>query len=414
MTTAWDAWKRAALGAEGVYAVSGSDQTIGPWRRWGECCRETLGGLFAACGGWGPKPKPSEGKSYRRVAFLLPDSFDEMWFDLPALRAARRVFPNARLTAWVDAWAEDWVRSLPGMDEVVPLRPSGAASAGGDLRVDWAALPDRLRGGGYDLVVCFRGGSEAARAMFRSGIPERVGSSGRGGGYLLTASVKPDSLRHEAEEALEILRLFDPALTDYAMPSIPASPEALDRIESLYHLSGWAWVTRPIILQFAGGTPGGEWGDDRFRETMRRLTDRGHKVALVGSERDRPRGDRLALGFDGKVVNWCGRLRFSDLPALFGKALLHIGQESGWSHMALAMRTPAVVLFGPSVDPGRKGPWIRGRDLRVRLFWGPAPYPLFGETERPPRAEGDLRALPVGKVVRAAREFLNRAAAPAD
>lgn len=387
-----------------------------PLKRWGMGCADVLGGGLRSLGFLGAFPRPSEGKNYRNVALIRLDHIGDLMFTLPALRAARRVFPNARLTLWAAPWAEDLVRPLRLVDEVKTFHapwferagsPEGPRSAVGRF----ASLLSR---GNYDLAVDFRGDFRHLLAAYRSGIRERVGYGNTGGGYLLTGEPAWDPSRHEVENGLELLRLFDPSLATYSMPSLTSGTESVDRIEALFRLAGWSWDLRPIVAQFAAGYPSKDWGDKKFAEALCRLADRGHRVALIGGEKDRARGDALVGLLGKKAVNWCGKTRLGDLPVLLGKALLYIGLDSGPSHMAVAMKTPSVLIYGRINDLGRWGPWTRGREERVRVIAGSAACGPCGQDRCPRPRQECLEDLPVGKVVRAARELLGRRPASQD
>jgi heptosyltransferase-2 len=93
-------------------------------------------------------------------------------------------------------------------------------------------------------------------------------------------------------------------------------------------------------------------------------------VVVVGSKEDARLGDeiRAAAGSNGRqrVVNACGRLTLRESAALLGRAELLVANDSAPLHLATAMGTPIVALFGPTVTEFGFGP-LRGGDLALGM-----------------------------------------------
>jgi ADP-heptose:LPS heptosyltransferase len=371
---------------------------------------DAVGDSLRKAGFFGPSVLPKDGKAFRRVVLLRLDHIGDGLFTLPALRAARHVFPNAHMTLLAAPWAVELAQPLHFVDAVKPFRAPWfeRGKTQESTRQALNRLSQMLKDGSYDLAIDFRGDARHILAMYLSGIPTRIGYGATGGGCLLTKELLLVPTRHEVESNLDLLRVFQPSLGAYSMPSLPASPDAVDRIEALYRQEGWPWKTRLVLLQFAAGYPSKDWGDQRFAELATQLMRKGHSVALVGSEKERARGEAILKSAGKGLVNWCGKTRLGDLTAMFVKAGLYVGLDSGPSHLALAMKTPSVLLYGDVNDVRRWGPWTKGREERTRVFHGTAPCGPCGRAKCNQSKHDCMQKPTVAQVVRTAEKLMGK------
>jgi ADP-heptose:LPS heptosyltransferase len=167
-------------------------------------------------------------------------------------------------------------------------------------------------------------------------------------------------------------------------------------------------TTRLIGLHVSGGRESKQWHLSRFAEVGRSLSDDGATtLVLTGSTADRAMVEdvKRALG-ERPVIDTSGVLDLPSMAALLSRLDVLITGDTGPMHLAAAVGTPVVALFGPS-DPRRYGPLTdRQRVLRVQLPCSPC-----GQVRLPPeRCRGHvpdcMDGVTVDAVVRAARELL--------
>jgi lipopolysaccharide heptosyltransferase II len=123
----------------------------------------------------------------------------------------------------------------------------------------------------------------------------------------------------------------------------------------------------PVLVNLGASKPANRWMPERFGALARALTfEPGVPVCLTGGPDDRSlaREARIAAG-DARLSDLVGQTNLRQLVALTRRARLHVGCDTGPMHIAAAVGTPVVALFGPA-DPARTGPWGAGhRVLRV-------------------------------------------------
>jgi heptosyltransferase-3 len=100
------------------------------------------------------------------------------------------------------------------------------------------------------------------------------------------------------------------------------------------------------------------WKEDANAELLRRLAKDGHRVVLTSAPdaREKAIAGRILGDAGGAVTDLSGQLTLRQMGALAGRARLFFGVDSAPMHIAAAMGTPVVALFGPS-DERAWGPW---------------------------------------------------------
>jgi ADP-heptose:LPS heptosyltransferase len=161
---------------------------------------------------------------------------------------------------------------------------------------------------------------------------------------------------------------------------------------------------RAIAFAPAGKTVDKDWGDDRWRDVLGRLSAAEPETGLilVGAAADRERLARMAAGWPGPVSNLCGRASPRESAAAMRGACLFLGVDSGPMHLAAAAGVPCVALFSARARPGVWYPAGDGHRIH---------YPTgFADSmpDRPGAWDGgtSIRAIEAGPVAESALELL--------
>jgi lipopolysaccharide heptosyltransferase II len=283
-------------------------------------------------------------------------------FTTPALRAIRQRFPDARIAYLVEPLAAPVVALSPHLDEFIVAPRAGFAS---DLR-----LGLELRTRRFDLAIDFHGGPRASMLTWLSGAPQRIGYAVRGRGWMYTSRIpRPRELRprHAVRNQWDLLELLQiappgPESNPVEMPVDPLAAAALAaRLESCGLEAG----DRLVAVHVSAGNPFRRWPPDAFAEAAAALVTRHPdvRVLIVASAADRETvarvvsraRERLTMPQQPRVFE-CTTCSLDELRALFDRAALFIGGDSGPLHIAATSAVPIVALFGPTL-PVRSGPW---------------------------------------------------------
>jgi predicted lipopolysaccharide heptosyltransferase III len=287
----------------------------------------------------------------KRVLIIKLRYLGDVLLSTPVLAALRTAFPQARLSMLVNPGTEAMLAENPHLDEVLivergrsPLRQLRFVAA--------------LRRRRFDLVVDLTDGDRAAIVSRLTGAAVRVGFNrgdrwrGRLYTHLVPMRQQPVSMVRQHLMALETL----------GIPVAPSPPvlnvRAADESAALDALA--AAEIAPAE-RFVAVHPGARWWfkswpADRFAGLIDYIQGKlGLKVVLLGGDQEHG----IATAILGHVEIGCrslvGRLTLLELAALLRRAALFIGNDSGPMHIAAAMGTPVIGLFGPS-DPRMWGP----------------------------------------------------------
>jgi heptosyltransferase-3 len=211
-----------------------------------------------------------------------------------------------------------------------------------------------LRSTHCDVTVDLQGGSASSIASLLSGASFRVSNASARRSYIYNIKVDLPVGGHKVSSYTKIAEALGATVDK---PHYRLSPSSL-KTESLYKILELHGVSphRPIISIHAGaGNIHKQWTTQGFVEITDWLASKGFQVILVGTDRDLDKIRAIMSRLSHKAHNLGGSLSPGELMALFHMSSLFLGNDSGPMHLAAAMGTPVVGLFGP-VDERRWRP----------------------------------------------------------
>lgn len=340
----------------------------------------------------------SDPMPYRRILFIKPSSLGDIVHSLPALAALRRRWPQARITWLVKRqWAE-LLERVEGLDQVWAVG-SGPAR--------WLSEVPRLRAERFDLAVDLQGLFRSALLAWLAGCPVRIGfANGREGSPLFYTQrvAVPTAEMHAVDRYLlvaEALGAARPARPEFRFLILPDDREQVsDVLADAGVQAGSPWVAMNVSARW----PTKRWPAESFAAVANRLhRDGAGPVVLIGGPEDRPEARAVqSLARETAIRDLTGRTPLSLLPALLQAASVLVTNDSGPMHVAAAVGTPVVALFGPT-SPVRTGPY--GTAHRVLTHQVPC-RPCFSRRCANAIERECLRGIEPGQVVEAVREWL--------
>jgi len=272
-----------------------------------------------------------------------------------ALSVLEPLRPLSERIGWVvEAPSLPLLEGHPMIDEVI-LFPKESVKAGGaeSLR-EVAALRRKLRVGRWDTALDLQGLAKSALVTWLSGARRRVGFRGRELSRLALTEIVPSGQleRHAVLKYLDAARQLGGRVGEASFP-VEVREEEKRRVESLVGSGPGPLVTVSPMARWETKL----WSTNRFSGVVRSLASDGARVVLSGSPQDREECERIAQGSGVEgVLNLAGELSLRELAWLCRISALVISTDSGPMHIAAAMRTPVVALFGPTA-PWRTGPF---------------------------------------------------------
>ena len=345
-----------------------------------------------------------------RVLLLRVERIGDLLMVMDAIAAARASWPAAQIDLAVGSWNAPLAALIPGLNHIDHVDVPWLAREGTGL--SWRGLLAQAnvwRERRYDLVVNFEPDIRTNLLAWRTGAPLRAGYWTGGGGKLLTDALAYDPESHVSDNALALIHhcAGGGGARAASRPLLTPGAGAVAAANAL--LAAVPPTTRLVGLHVSGGRESKQWHLARFAEVGRALTsEAGTTLVLTGAPGDRAMVDqvRQALG-NRPVVDAAGELDLPATAAILARLDVLITGDTGPMHLAAAVGTPVVALFGPS-DPRRYGPLAdQQRVLRGQLHCSPC-----GQVRLPPeRCRGHvpdcMDGITVDVVVQAARELLS-------
>jgi len=344
-----------------------------------------------------------------RILLLRLERIGDLLMTHAAITRARQVWPDAQIDLAIGSWNAPLARLIPEVSQLDVLDVPWLAREGTGL--SWRALIARARSWRtrrYDLVINFEPDIRSNTLAWLSGAPRRVGYWTGGGGAFLTTALAYDPTAHVATNAATLLDVVAGRASAMTMDTPRLVPDAASVAAAAAVLSHVPSDHRLIGLHVAGGRESKQWHLARFADVGRTLAAEGRvTLVLTGGAGDRALVDavRRDLG-DAPVVDTAGVLDLPASAALLSRLTMLITGDTGPMHLASAVGTPVIALFGPS-DPRRYGPLATHQQvLRVQLPCSPC-----GQVRLPPeRCRGHvpdcMDGITVAAVVDAARRWL--------
>jgi lipopolysaccharide heptosyltransferase I len=353
-------------------------------------------------------PVPLDGA--RRILLIKPSALGDVVHALPVAATLKRRYPSIPLDWLVEEEAADIVRGHPAVAEVVvsgrkrwlrQLRSPGRVPA---TLAEIRAFAARLGGGRYDAVLDLQGLLKSALYLLATRAPVRVGfaAAREGAPLALTHRVAtPPQPVHAVDRYLALAAAVD--ATDAVREfTIALTPEDEAAARSLL-----TSLPRPrVVLHPAARWRTKLWLPERWRALSAALSREGWGVVLTGGAGDARLAAEVVAGLEPPPLSLVGRVGLKGLTAVLRQADLMITVDSGPMHIAAAMGTPVLALFGPT-DPRRTGPLGPGRVLRRELPCSPC----LARRCRIPEQYRCMREIEPEEVLREARGLLGRAQA---
>jgi ADP-heptose:LPS heptosyltransferase len=296
-----------------------------------------------------PAPRPP-----RRVLLLRLERIGDLLMSLDAIEDVRQAAPAADIDLVVGSWNADLARRIRGMRRIKTLDAGWLSRDGRGL--SFTAMFRTARSWAreqYDLGINFEPDIRSNLLLAACRAQKTAGFSSGGGGGLLDIGLTYDPRRHTAENA----RRLTAAVLDVA-PRTTIARLDLGAEERRQAAQRVANLGRPLIgMHVSGGRAIKQWDPVRFADLAVRLARaRGATIVLTGTEADRSLIEPVATALRGlRVVDLVGEVDVPGLAAVLERLDVFVTGDTGPMHLAAAVATPVVAVFGPS-DPARYAP----------------------------------------------------------
>jgi lipopolysaccharide heptosyltransferase II len=315
-----------------------------------------------------------------RILLIRPDHIGDLLFATPAFRVLRRACPDVHLAAMVGPWGKAVIESNPNLNELIVCefpafsrKPKTSFLAPYRLAQQWA---EQLRSQHFDMAIVLRFDHWwGALLAHLARIPQRVGYAFAECEPFLSQAIPYESHRHEVQQNLTLVEAAARFVGGSVSGAIAQDPLSLDfsvGAQDVEYIAQYlasrgvpcstsAGQELLIAIHPGAGAPVKQWlpaawaqvGDSLAASCAARIVITGSRdeLDLAWSVSARMRSDAIVAAGDTSLAQ---------LAALFERCQLVIGPDCGPLHLAVAVGTPTVHLYGP-VDAAKFGPWGASR-----------------------------------------------------
>ena len=279
----------------------------------------------------------------RRVLLVRLRSIGDTGLATPSLFALKRFLPDVK----VDILVEDWVAPLldnhPHVDNVVVLERGGFMTR--------ARVARELRAAKYDVVYNLHGGTTATFLTRATGARYRVGFKTYQYAQLHNHQAPSPLLlwgqqkAHSVEQQLALLGWTGVPVTDRPRTQLGISQKATQTVNNLLAETGLT-EQKIALIHPAAAFATKQWAVENFARIAEFLTDRGFAPVAIAAPNEKALLEKLCSQASVKITTL--DLPLPEVTALAARSELFVGNDSGIAHIAAAVGTPAVVIFGSS------------------------------------------------------------------
>ena len=305
------------------------------------------------------------------ILVLLPNWLGDAVMCTPALRALKKRYPEAEITAAGKGACCAVLEGFPWVDRLLTLPDRPGLSTSIKLR-------SSLRAGRAELAVIFPHAFRAAWLAWLSGAPRRVGLDRGGRRFLLTQALARHRIdgklvpRYTALEYLDLAAMVG-AEDDGLGLELAADPAEMADVKALID------PARPLVGIAPGAAfgPSKRWLPERFAALADRLyKEHGAQCLLMTGPGEEETRDAVRGAATTPLLEYHGgKPSIARLKAAIACVDLLIGNDNGPRHVAIAFGKPVVCIMGSTSPAYTESPWERGEVLRIDVDCGPCQKP---------------------------------------
>jgi lipopolysaccharide heptosyltransferase II len=283
-------------------------------------------------------------QSVRKVLLVRLRSIGDTVLSTPSLFALKRFLPHAEVDILVEDWVAPVLDGHPHVDNVVVLERGGFSAR--------ARVARQIRAAGYDVVYNLHGGTTATFLTRATGARHRVGFKAYQYAQLHNHQAPPSSLlwgeqkTHSVEQQLALPGWTGVPVSDRPRTHLAVTDKAAISLNRQLEEAGLDKDRKLALIHPAAAFATKQWATENFARVAEFVTDRGFAPVAIAAPNEREIVAALSAAAAVPIVSL--DLSLPEVAALASRSQIFVGNDSGIAHIAAAVGTPSVVIFGSS------------------------------------------------------------------
>ena len=314
-----------------------------------------------------------ENHPVEKILLIRLRNIGDVLLMVPTIRAFREAFPRAHIAALVNAGTQDMLTGNPLLNEVLVFDPRWKTLPYGPRIIQETKFLWKVRRRKFDVAINLTEGDRGAFLCLASGAGKKIGLFRKDSSLWWKKRVFhdfisiPDWKAHTVEQMLEFPRSLGLPVRDKRV-EIFFSGDDQERISRLLEEAGVGGEYPLVQVHPTSRWLFKCWNDEHMAKVIDALEMSG-KVRVVltsGSEEKEMRKIGTILEYcQTSPINLAGKTTLKQLAALSARCRMFIGVDTAPMHIAAAVGTPVLALFGPSGE-FNWGPWGKGHVVLKR------------------------------------------------
>lgn len=291
--------------------------------------------------------KKIDWQSVKKVLVVRLRSIGDTVLSTPSLVALRRFLPNAQIDILLEDWVAPLLENFEAIDNVLRVGKTTQSR----LQTAW-----KIRRNKYDVAFNLHGGTTATFFVRVSGAKHRVGFADYQYSFLYNHQLPPSAQfwqqekTHSAEQQLALLGGVGVPVEDR-----PKSKLTINENLHIYNSKFPFAIIHPVAA-----FPTKQWATENFAEVAEFLVQNGLQIVAVGTIKERETLNELEKLSQVNIQTY-SNLTLPQITKLVSDAKIFVGNDSGIAHIAAAVETPSVVIFGSS-NRTHWRPWTNAKN----------------------------------------------------
>jgi lipopolysaccharide heptosyltransferase II len=290
---------------------------------------------------WVRKDKPLG--DIKNILVIRVDHIGDVITTVPSLRALRKAFPKANISVMVRSLSKDLLVNCPYINEIIVYDAPWFHGKKSLNLFKTLSFLRRLREKNFDLAIDFKADLRNICLAYLSRSRNRLAYDVKGGGFLLTHIANyRRGLIHNVDRSLEVLKKIGIEAKDKSLELwIPESVKKKVKLPN----------KKFIVIHPGSGGPLKLWSNEGFAQVGDYIIKKYKaEVVLTGSPDEAYLANDIERFMSFKPLNLAGKTSLLELAEIIRRAKIFISPDSGPMHMAVAVKTPTIELFGTSLS----------------------------------------------------------------
>lgn len=294
-------------------------------------------------------------KNYKNILIVKLSAIGDVIHALPVAHALKQQYPQARITWVVEKPAYDLLTNNPNIDEIILFDKPKFKSLAGLFKYS-PEFSRRLKGSHFDLALDLQGLFKSAAIVALSGAKQRLGYCNMRelSQWISKPVCGKHSEGHVVERYLDVARYVGCDVKKVVFTLIN-TPEEAANASAIAAQAGLPAGQTYIILAPGTNWPSKCWPIEHFGELAAEVSQKEIIPVIIGGASDSDLAASIC-NVCPTAVDLTGKTNLKELAFFMKGASCFVGGDTGPMHLAAAVQTPVVALFGPT-DPERNGPY---------------------------------------------------------